>query len=274
MKRKTTLAVLLIVLILAAGWFAWQKLSDRHESGGKTPGSSESGTIPVITENSADALPPPETRQAESADSIDPDDVPEGDAQAPSDDPDLSEGDAKADDLPEGDADDMPEGDAYVPADGPDTGGDEDLPAGDSTVNTAPDFTVLDMDGQELRLSDLFGQRILINFWATWCPPCRAELPYFEEAYQEYGKDIVFLMVDLTDGRQETIDGVKAFAAENGYSFPVYYDTEFSAAYAYGIDAIPQTYAIGPDGNILMSQVGSMSKARLKEFTDALSEKH
>lgn len=272
MKRKTTLTVLLIVLILGAGWFAWQKLSDRHEPGGKTAGSSESETIPVITEDTSEEAASPESGQAAPEDNIDEDDVPEGDAEVPSNDADLPEGDAEADDLPAGDADDVPEGDANIPTDSQDAAGaDADLPAGDSAINTAPDFTVLDMDGQEVRLSDLFGQRILINFWATWCPPCRAELPYFEEAYQKYGKDIVFLMVDLTDGSRETIDGVKAFAAEYGYSFPVYYDTEFSAAYAYGIDAIPQTYAIGPDGNVLMSQVGSMSKDRLKEFTDALT---
>ena len=266
MKRKTVLTVLFIVLILGSGWIAWQKLSDRNKAGHDVPVTSESEYIPAVTESASETAMTKEagsaqedTQEERTAD----EDMPEGGTEIGTKDPDAPEGDA--------DADELPEGDAEIPMEDPDAAaGDPELPAGDSNVNTAPDFKVLDMDGQEVQLSDLFGQRILINFWATWCPPCRAELPYFEEAYQEYGDDIVFLMVDLTDGSQETVEGVKDFCAENGYSFPVYYDTEFSAVYAYSIDAIPQTYAIGSDGNVLMNQVGSMSKARLKEFTDAL----
>ena len=237
MKRKTVWIAVLLVLVLASGCGLWQEYSGGNAVDGQTPSASERETVSEISESTT------ETSAAQEPASVQ---------------ENTEENNLAADDVPEGDADARAE--------------DPDVPAGDSSVNTAPDFTVLDMDGQEVRLSDLFGQRILINFWATWCPPCRAELPYFEEAYQEYGEDIVFLMVDLTDGSRETVDGVKAFAAEYGYSFPVYYDTEYSAVYAYGIDAIPQTYAIGPDGNVLMSQVGSMSESRLKEFTDALLE--
>ncbi len=172
-------------------------------------------------------------------------------------------------DDPAGDEDAVPEDDPAgdedaVPEDDP------DAPQGDAEADTAPDFTVLDENGKQVRLSDLFGKPVLINFWATWCPPCKAELPHFEEAFQTYGDDLVFMMVDITDGVDETVDIVRTFMEENHYTFPVYYDTQLSAARAYAIQAIPQTYAIGRDGSIVMQQTGSMSKDQLKKFTDVL----
>ena len=258
MKRKAVITVLILVILAAGGIAAWPKLSQKLKPDVQPSETAEKETA-AESESQTEAPEPQETVPAADdapAGDANADDVPEDDADAPLSDPDVPEGDAYADDAPEGDAE--------IPEEDP------DVPAGDSLINTAPDFTVLDMDGQEVRLSDLFGQPILINFWATWCPPCKAELPYFEEAYQKYGQDIVFLMVDLTDGSRETIDGVKAFAGEYGYSFPVYYDTEYDAVYAYGIDAIPQTFAIDRNGNVIQQQTGSMSESMLKTFTDAL----
>ena len=79
----------------------------------------------------------------------------------------------------------------------------------DPDKNTAPDFTVLDANGKRIRLSDNFGKPIVINFWATWCPPCKRELPDFDKLCKEYGDKVVFMMVNLTDGRRDTVDGTK-----------------------------------------------------------------
>ena len=135
----------------------------------------------------------------------------------------------------------------------------------------APDFTMQDAEGNEVRLSDFVGAPIVVNFWATWCPPCRSELPAFDAAYQAYGDSIRFLMVDLTDGIQETEKGAKAFVAENGYVFPVYYNTDGSALSAYQLYAVPQTVAIDAEGRIVRTQVGAMSEEMLASLLETLS---
>lgn len=112
----------------------------------------------------------------------------------------------------------------------------------------APDFTVLDGEGNEVQLSDFFGKPIVLNFWATWCGPCKSEMPEFNEAYLEQGEAVQFLMVNLTDGTRDTVDSVKAFIEEAGYSFPVFYDTTYDAATVYGVSAIPMTLFIDADG--------------------------
>lgn len=68
----------------------------------------------------------------------------------------------------------------------------------------APDFTVVDAKGDSVNLSDLLGKPIVLNFWASWCPPCKSEMPDFNEVYKEVGEDITFMMVDLVDGQRET----------------------------------------------------------------------
>ena len=130
-------------------------------------------------------------------------------------------------------------------------------------TNTAPDFTVLDNNGNKVKLSDRFGKKIVINIWATWCGPCRSELGHFNKAYQLYGNDITFMMVDMTDGSNETVAGVRQFVKDNGYTFPVYYDTEYSAAIAYGANSIPMTIVIDEFGNVEATQIGSMDETML-----------
>lgn len=86
----------------------------------------------------------------------------------------------------------------------------------DPNKNTAPDFPVLDADGNIVRLSDMFGKPVVINFWATWCPPCKRELPDFDRLCREYGDRVVFMMVNLTDGRRDTVDGTKNLFRRKG----------------------------------------------------------
>ena len=122
-----------------------------------------------------------------------------------------------------------------------------------SPAPAAPDFTVLDADGNSVKLSDFIGRPVVLNFWATWCPPCKAEMPDLQAAYETYGDEICFVMVNLTDGTRDTVDSVKAFAESSGYTFPVYFDTQSSAALAYSVYSIPNTYFINAEGKIVLS---------------------
>ena len=138
-----------------------------------------------------------------------------------------------------------------------------------SDVFPVMDFTVYDIDRNPVKLSDFFGKPILINFWATWCPPCKSELPDFDRVYADYGEDVVFMMVNMTDGSRDTVESASAFTADNGYSFPVYYDCDLNAAYTYGASSIPMTVLIGADGNIVGGQVGVLTEEQLRIILDA-----
>ena len=123
----------------------------------------------------------------------------------------------------------------------------------------APDFRVFDGSGKEVRLSDFKGEIVVLNFWASWCPPCKEEMPYFQKAYEKYGDRVKFMMLDLVDGSRETKATGQKFIADNKYTFPVYFDTNSDAAIKYGISSIPTTVFIDKDGNVVTGYVGSVS---------------
>ena len=114
----------------------------------------------------------------------------------------------------------------------------------------APDFTVQDMDGKEVKLSDFIGRPVVINFWASWCPPCKVEMPEFEQVYQELGGEVAFLMIDLVDGQRETKEKGAEYVQGQGFTFPVYFDFG-EAATAYGVRSIPTTYFIDARGYLI-----------------------
>lgn len=138
------------------------------------------------------------------------------------------------------------------------------------TPELTADFTVLDGEGNQVRLSDFFGTPIVVNFWATWCGPCKSELPHFDALYAEYGDRVQFLMVNLTDGSRETTEGVNEFIGEKGYRFPVFFDTEYDAAMAYGIQSIPKTVFINADGSSAAEYIGRMDEETLREYIESL----
>ena len=125
-------------------------------------------------------------------------------------------------------------------------------------TNPAPNFTVLDYNGNQVQLSDYIGKPIVLNFWATWCGYCKLEMPDFERARQE-NPDVLFLMVNATDGEYETVDSAKAFIESNGYGFEVVFDTMEQAQSAYHITGFPTTYFIDEVGNLVAYARGAIS---------------
>jgi thiol-disulfide isomerase/thioredoxin len=115
------------------------------------------------------------------------------------------------------------------------------------------DFTLSLLDGGTVRLHDLKGHFVLLNFWATWCPPCRSEIPSMEALYRRFRDEgLKFVAVDI----QEKKDGVAAFATQFDMSFPVALDAKGQVGMQYGIQSIPTTFLIDKVGNIIAQAIG------------------
>ncbi len=142
----------------------------------------------------------------------------------------------------------------------------------EAALHAAPDFTVYDGEGNAVHLADFKGKPVVLNFWASWCGPCKMEMPDFEAKCKELEGDVVFMMVNATDGGRETVDTAKAFLEESGYTFPVYFDTEYSAIYAYGVNAFPTTFFIDAEGNLVAYGQGAMSGETLQTGIDMIME--
>ena len=138
-------------------------------------------------------------------------------------------------------------------------------------LQMAPDFTVYDTDGNPVNLSDYFGKPIVLNFWASWCGPCKAEMPDFEEVYKERGEEIQFLMVNCTGGR-ETLESAKDFIEDSGYTFPVFYDLDLDASMTYGTSSIPVTFFIDADGHLVAYAQGTTSADVLEQGIGMITE--
>ena len=143
---------------------------------------------------------------------------------------------------------------------------------GENKLAAAPDFTVYDADGNSVSLSDFRGKPVVLNFWASWCGYCVAEMPSFDKLNTELGGEVHFLMVNVTDGSSETIDSAKEFISSGEYAFPVYYDTDLGAAMAYGAFSLPQTYFIDADGNLVAGARGALSESTLRQGVDMIME--
>lgn len=141
----------------------------------------------------------------------------------------------------------------------------------DSNTVAAPDFTVLDEDGNEVKLSDFKGKPVVLNFWATWCGYCKMEMPDFDTAYAKY-PDVQFLMVNVTDGVNETVEKAKAYVETEGFSFDIFFDVKLEAVGRYGVTGYPTTYFIDKDGNAVAMQSGMLKLDILEKGIAMITE--
>jgi peroxiredoxin len=130
----------------------------------------------------------------------------------------------------------------------------------------APDFELKTLAGDTVKLSDLKGKKVMLNFWATWCPPCKAEMPAMEEFHKEAGDEVVILAVNI----DPHLD-VKAFVDENGITFPIPLDAEDKVNETYQVLSIPTTYFIDTKGNIGNKYIGAMNHDAMKQYTKDLN---
>ena len=134
----------------------------------------------------------------------------------------------------------------------------------------APDFTVVDADGTEVKLSDYVGKPIVLNFWASWCSPCKSEMPEFNAAWEELDGEVQFLMVNMTDGARETVESAREYVEGEGFTFPVLFDTKSEAAIAYSAYSLPTTYFIDAEGYLVARAVGAIDGETLQKGLDLI----
>lgn len=136
-----------------------------------------------------------------------------------------------------------------------------------TNIFTEKDFTLTDLDGNNVTLSDFKGKRIFLNFWASWCPPCIEEMPYMEKLYQEINdKDIVIVAVNIG----ETQNAVKQFMNENNFNFLVLLDTNTDITSKYGVRSIPTSFFIDSEGNISNTIIGYMNYEDMQRELDKM----
>ncbi|GFO56595.1 thioredoxin [Geomonas sp. Red276] len=122
--------------------------------------------------------------------------------------------------------------------------------------NLAPDFTLKDLSGREVKLSSLRGKVVLVNFWATWCPPCREEIPSMVQLNKTMqGKPFQMLCCSIDEGGK---DAVETFFKKSGLTLPALLDTDGKVAKRYGTTGVPETFVVDTKGVILKKVVGAM----------------
>ena len=138
---------------------------------------------------------------------------------------------------------------------------------GITKATPAPDFTLESLDGKNMRLSDLRGKAVLLNFWATWCAPCKIEMPWFVELQNQYGSQgLQIVGVAMDDSSKEDI---AKFAKDMGVNYPVLLGKEAVGEAYGGVPALPETFFIGRDGKIVDKIIGLKGKA---DIEDAIKE--
>ena len=134
----------------------------------------------------------------------------------------------------------------------------------------APDFTLDTLQGEQVKLSSLRGKVIVVNFWTTWCPPCRAETPALERSYEAYkDSDVVVLGVNLTD--QDSLKEVESFVHEFGLTYPILLDRDGAVGLLYQLSGLPTTFFINREGIIRTVVIGGpMSETSIRSKIESL----
>ncbi|KXS49428.1 MAG: alkyl hydroperoxide reductase [Halanaerobium sp. 4-GBenrich] len=127
----------------------------------------------------------------------------------------------------------------------------------------APDFSLTNLNDQKVNLSDYRGQKVFLNFWASWCPPCRAEMPDLEKLNQKYGAEVAVLAVNIGESKSTAAN----FIMENKLNLPVLLDIDKKTAQNYLVRAIPTTYILNEDGIIVEKTFGALSYQSMLKLT-------
>jgi len=137
----------------------------------------------------------------------------------------------------------------------------------------APSFSMEDTEGNVVQLSDLLdGQPLVLNFWASTCPPCKQEMPDFQDAFDAYGSEIRFAMVNVGDAMQgETREKADAFLEESGYTFPIYFDLDYQGITTYEVRGFPHTYFIDSAGELVLYAPGMIGASALQQGLHAIA---
>lgn len=143
-------------------------------------------------------------------------------------------------------------------------------PKGENKITIEKNFMVKDANNRDVSLSDKLGKPVVVNFWASWCPPCRGEFPAFEKAYNEHKENIEFMMVNLTFTDMGNIDDTINFIKEAGYTFPVYYDTDYTTPEVFNIRGIPHTVFFNSDGTVYKEHIGALNEYALGKYLSEL----
>jgi peroxiredoxin len=144
------------------------------------------------------------------------------------------------------------------------------LPIGINEQNIAPNFTLKTLDGQTVKLSDFRGKKVILNFWATWCPPCRAEIPDMQQFYEKHkAEGIEILAVNATE-TEKSAENIKKFAETYEMTFPILLDEKSNVAHTFQAQTIPTSYIIDTDGVIQKRMIGPMSYEQMKQFISSI----
>jgi thiol-disulfide isomerase/thioredoxin len=139
-------------------------------------------------------------------------------------------------------------------------------PVGPEIGQCAPNFVLATLDGKKVELYKTDGKPTVVNFWATWCPPCQDEMPHFQKAFDRYKDKVRFIMVNETSQERNPAD-VTSFLKKHGFTFPVAFDPVKNERTVglddYRIPGIPVTLAVGPDGKIIDKTVGEMTEGQI-----------
>lgn len=138
--------------------------------------------------------------------------------------------------------------------------------------NIPPDFELTTFEGDVIQLSELKGKKVILNFWASWCGPCKAEMPHMQNYYENHAADdnVEVIAVNMSTQERGGMDGVQAFIESYGLTFPIPLDKEGTATLDYEIFTIPTTFMLGTDGTLAQKVIGPMDEKTIRTLVDQL----
>lgn len=138
-------------------------------------------------------------------------------------------------------------------------------------IKSLKNFSVYNEEGKKVDIKDYLTEKpLVINFWASWCPPCKEEIPYFNNIKDIYRDKVEVLMVNLTDGQRETREKAKDYIDDLGYDFNILYDEDLNAAKTYSLNQVPRTLFVDEDGNVIKDKIGMISEEELNSYIDKI----